>query len=222
MQVAHRALSKIGGFVSTTMRELVDDEVRIRAGQPDVPERSLAADNAVDCQVPERKLPAALPASRGSEPSQLAGAADKILAVLDTRPPVWRTWTQVATLAGIKPGGGYWNAGRKALREAGLIETEGETVCIRAPSPDAPPPDVDPVALVELWAAKLAGGAARILRQLHEHGPSTVDAIAAELGLAQTGGYWNAAWKQLRDNGLVRVAGGRAELTNVFGRREKS
>jgi hypothetical protein len=49
-------------------------------------------------------------------------AARKLLLALAQHAPARFTWGQAATLAGLKPSGGHFNAGRKSLRESGYIE----------------------------------------------------------------------------------------------------
>jgi hypothetical protein len=49
-------------------------------------------------------------------------AGRKLLIALAQHAPARFTWGQAATLAGLKPSGGHFNAGRKSLRESGYIE----------------------------------------------------------------------------------------------------
>jgi hypothetical protein len=159
------------------------------------------------------------PAPRGERPAPqgLHGAAVKMLAVLDTNPPVRRSWTQAATLAGLKARGGHFNAGRKALIDAGLVKEEGGLVCVARPSADATSAVHDPEALVDMWAGSLSGAAPKILKHLFGiGGRSARIQIANSLGMQPHGGYWNAAWKELRDNEIVRVDGDEASLTELF------
>jgi hypothetical protein len=76
---------------------------------------------------------------------QLHPAARKLLGALAQHAPARFTWGQVATL---KPSGGHFNAGRKELRDRGLVE-EGEGCATitklglaetgeRAPAPSSP------------------------------------------------------------------------------------
>ena len=51
--------------------------------------------------------------------NDLHPAARKLLAALAQHAQGRFTWGQAATLAGLKPTGGHYNAGRKALRDAG-------------------------------------------------------------------------------------------------------
>ncbi len=74
-----------------------------------------------------------------AESGALNSAGRKMLAVLDTNPPVRRTWQQAATLAGIKARGGHFNAGKKALVEAALVVEDGGLIRVAAPSGGAPP-----------------------------------------------------------------------------------
>lgn len=148
----------------------------------------------------------------------LNSAARKMLAVLDTKPPVRRSWTQVATLAGLRARGGHFNAGRKALIDSGLIVDSGGLIAIMKPSGAARAETSDPIALVEMWATSLSGAAPKILRYLFSQadGARSRDSIAHNLSMQPRGGHWNAAWKELRDNGIVTVDGGVAQLTELF------
>ena len=152
----------------------------------------------------------------------LNSAARKMLEVLDTNPPVRRSWQQVATLAGLKARGGHFNAGRKALIDAGLIDDAAGLVAIATPTVGAAPEIRDPAALVQQWAGVLKGAAPKILRFIFETlpRPGTVlmsrEDIAHQLGMEPRGGHWNTGWKELRDNGLVIVEGGSARLSDLF------
>lgn len=52
----------------------------------------------------------------------------------------------------------------------------------------------------------------------HAYGtPASRSEIANRLGMKATGGHWNSAWKELRDNEIVVVnAGDIAALTDLF------
>jgi hypothetical protein len=150
-------------------------------------------------------------------------AARKMLDVLDTNPPVRRSWTQVATLAGLKARGGHFNAGRKELVDSGMLAENGGLVSIISPSKGAAFASVDPAALVELWAASLSGAAPKILRSLFQaKGRLPRSAIADRLGMQPRGGHWNAAWKELRDNEIVSLDGDVATLTELFRVRDEA
>ncbi|HEY0341113.1 MAG TPA: DUF87 domain-containing protein, partial [Steroidobacteraceae bacterium] len=59
---------------------------------------------------------------------ELPPAARKLLATLCERFPASFTWTQAATLSGLKASGGHFNAGRKALRDGTLIAEKGNLI----------------------------------------------------------------------------------------------
>jgi len=63
---------------------------------------------------------------------ELHPAARKLLAALAQHAPARFTWGQAATLAGLKPTGGHYNAGRKTLRDVGYIEEAGDLVSVSA------------------------------------------------------------------------------------------
>lgn len=163
---------------------------------------------------PDPKIP---PKRQPTADGTLNSAARKMLAVLDTNPPVARSWTQVATLAGLKARGGHFNAGKKTLAEAGLITETSGLIRIAQSSAGAVAPLDDPAAVVELWAGSLSGAAPKILRHLFAAGgKADRERVAESLGMQPRGGHWNAAWKELRDNEIVTVDGQRAALTELF------
>ena len=161
------------------------------------------------------------PSAVASADGNLNGAARKLLAVLDTDPPVRRSWQQLATLAGLKARGGHFNAGKKALLQGGFVVEHGGLVEHASPSPGAGLPP-SPAEIVEKWSAVLSGAAPKVLRFLFNHQPGlgeqrqTREEIAEALGMQPRGGHWNAAWKELRDNGLVEVNGPTARLNSVI------
>jgi hypothetical protein len=146
----------------------------------------------------------------------LNGAANKMLAVIDTNPPVRRSWQQVATLAGLRARGGHFNTGKKSLIESGLIEESNGLVAIISPSGQAASPSTDPADVVKLWESNLSGAAPKILRTLFDQGAATREEIAERLGMQPRGGHWNTAWKELRDNDIVRFEDKMAVLTELF------
>ncbi len=157
------------------------------------------------------------PAKSIAADTVLNGAARKMLAVLDTNPPVRRSWQQIATLAGLKARGGHFNAGRKAIIVGGYIIERDGLIEHASPSPGAAKPVNDPATVVEMWATALSGAAPRILRFLFSSGGEHPrDDIALHLGMQPRGGHWNAAWKELRDNGIVTINGDIARLTDLF------
>lgn len=163
------------------------------------------------------------PAARASRKAAFSlaegmnSAAKKILAVLDTSPPVRRTWTQAATLAGLKARGGHFNAGRKALLDSGTVIESGGLVQVVNPSLGASPPTSDPRALIETWEGVIGGAGAKILRKLFDLGGRATKArIAGDLGVKPHGGHWNSGVKALRDNDVVIQDGDVLTLTELF------
>lgn len=61
-------------------------------------------------------------------------AARKLLASLAQHAPARFTWGQVATLAVLKRAGGYYNAGRKQLRDLGMFEEMMDLVTVSSTS----------------------------------------------------------------------------------------
>jgi hypothetical protein len=158
--------------------------------------------------LPEPKRAAVSKSPKPTSAPGLNSAGQKMLAVLDTDPPVRRSWTQVATLAGLKARGGHFNAGKKGLVESDLIEVDGDMVMIAKPSGNARTGKIGQSAIVEMWAKVLRGAAPKILRTIADsRTPISRESIATLLNMQPRGGHWNAAWKELRDNNLVEEAG---------------
>ncbi|WP_027578406.1 DUF87 domain-containing protein [Bradyrhizobium sp. Ai1a-2] len=159
--------------------------------------------------------PPPLPAASGN--GALNSAGQKMLAVLDTNPPVRRTWRQVATLAGLKARGGHFNTGKKGLQGSGLIKEDGDFVSIASPSSAAVTGSIPPAELVELWCGSLSGAAPKFLRTIFENGGVMSQAKVADvLDMQPRGGHWNSGWKELRDNDVLTIRNGIAELTELF------
>ncbi|MCX5516183.1 hypothetical protein C3941_19525 [Kaistia algarum] len=207
----------------TRMRSALD-ALRIQ----EIPAGSLVADDGRKDAGPEgnhRPTSGAgpKPSAVASADGALNSAARKMLAVLDTNPPVRRSWQQVATLAGLKARGGHFNAGRKAIIDGGYIIERDGLIEHANPSPGAAESVSDPAAIVDMWAASLSGAAPKILRFLFGESrdglggrQGTKEWIAEQLGMQPRGGHWNAAWKELRDNGIVTINGNIARLTDLF------
>ena len=65
--------------------------------------------------------------SHGAD-GDIQGAARKLLIAAAQHAPARFTWGQLATLAGLKPSGGHFNAGRKQLRQNGYIDENKDLV----------------------------------------------------------------------------------------------
>lgn len=154
-----------------------------------------------------------------STTSSALGAERRPLAVLARAAPAGLTEASWATLARFKRTGGTWSTYKSRLRTVGLIEQRGtlwyatpsgiaaigdEVVTLPAPGPE----------LVAHWAKRLPG-AVRMLNLLQRRYPDFTarDALAADLGMAASGGTFGTYLSRLRTNGLLEEKGKRLRLT---------
>jgi uncharacterized protein len=174
---------------------------------------NLVADLDVDAPTrvaPKPRPPSLDPLAAGDE---IHSAARKLLAALAQHAPARFTWGQAATLAGLKPSGGHFNAGRKALRDAGYIEEAGDLVSVSAAGLEAagevPPAPSTAAERLALWCGRLPSPAPDMLRTLAAKGEQFTDTddLASALGKKATGGHWNSGIAVLRNNGLIEVDG---------------
>ena len=107
-------------------------------------------------------------------------AAQKLLTALAQHAPARFTWGQAATLAGLKPSGGHFNAGRKELRDAGYVAETGGLV---TPTPEGlnaagevPAAPSTPAERLALWCERLPAPAPEMLRTLAAQGERYMDA----------------------------------------------
>jgi hypothetical protein len=166
--------------------------------------------------------------SDGGYESAVAGnaslhpAARKLLVALAQHAPARFTWGQVATLAGLKPSGGHYNAGRKQLRDLGLIEESTDLVSASpmglGAAGEVPPAPSTPTERLTLWCERLPSPAPEMLRSLVAQGDRYTEPadLAAILGKKPTGGHWNSGLALLRNNGLVEVSGKRLRASELF------
>ena len=127
MQLEHElAAAKVRiATLEAQNRELTTRLERIAAlaaGSPSTP------DDAALPEEPRAKIeakpvrPLRVATSTPVSADSLHRAVRKLLVALAQHAPARFTWSQAATLAGLKPSGGDFNAGRKSLRESGYIE----------------------------------------------------------------------------------------------------
>ena len=168
---------------------------------------------------PLRVVTSNVPAASGDS---LHPAARKLLLALAQHAPARFTWGQAATLAGLKPSGGHFNAGRKNLREAGYIE---ETNDLLSASPaglkaagEVPPAPSTPAERLALWCDRLPSPAPEMLRTLAAQGERYLqaDELAAAISKKPTGGHWNSGIAVLRNNGLIETDGRRYRSALLF------
>ncbi len=160
-------------------------------------------------------------AAAGSGES-LHPAARKLLVALAQHAPARFTWGQAATLAGLKPSGGHFNAGRKSLRESGYIDEANDLLSatpagLKAAG-EVPPAPSTPAERLALWCDRLPSPAPEMLRTLAAEGERymAADELAAALGKKPTGGHWNSGIAVLRNNGLIEADGRRYRTATLF------
>jgi hypothetical protein len=112
-------------------------------------------------------------------------AARKLLSAAARNPPARFTWGQLATLAGLKPSGGHFNAGRKDLRSLGYVAESNGLVIATARGLEAasevPPVPSTPAERLALWCGRLPSPAPEILRTLAAQGERYTDAMSSPL-----------------------------------------
>ena len=164
---------------------------------------------------PRRSPPAAVTPETAPSDQKLHPAARKLLAAAAQHAPAQFTWSQLATLAGLTPSGGHFNAGRKDLRAFGYIAEDNGLV---TPTPegiklagDVPPAPTTPAERLALWCGRLPSPAPEMLRTLAAQGERYIDAnqLAQTIGKKPTGGHWNSGIAMLRNNGLIETDGRR-------------
>lgn len=188
------------------------------AERPEPPSRP-ASRTPVEVARPDPERPRMEAAEENGAPHP---AARKLLTALAQHAPARFTWGQAATLAGLKPSGGHYNAGRKQLRDLGLIEEAADRVAISSKGLDAvgevPPAPSTPAERLALWCGRLPSPAPEMLRSLAAHGERYTETaeLAAALGKKPTGGHWNSGLALLRNNGLVEISGKRLRASTLF------
>ena len=137
--------------------------------------------------------------------------------------PARFTWGQAATLAGLKHSGGHYNAGRKQLRDLGLVEEAADGLVGASPAGlDAagavPPAPSTPQERLALWCERLPSPAPEMLRALAAQGERYTEAadLAIALGKKPTGGHWNSGLALLRNNGLIEVSSKRLRASKLL------
>jgi hypothetical protein len=149
-------------------------------------------------------------------------AARKLLIALAQHAPARFTWGQAATLAGLKPSGGHFNAGRKSLRESGYINEANDLLSatpagLKAAG-EVPPAASTPAERLALWCDRLPAPAPEMLRTLAAQGERymAVEKLAAALDKKPSGGHWNSGIAVLRNNGLIETDGRRYRTAALF------
>jgi uncharacterized protein len=168
--------------------------------------------------LPERQTRKPVMRPVGGEPTinnegDLHAAGRKLLIAAAQHAPARFTWGQLATLAGLKPSGGHFNAGRKSLRDAGFVDEASDLVMANAAglaaAGEVPPAPSTPPERLALWCERLPSPAPDMLRMLAGQGERYIaaDELAAAIGKKPTGGHWNSGIAVLRNNGLIETDG---------------
>lgn len=227
------ASNEIAGEVdrlTASLRETLLALETVAHGLEDLANRGVARKAAAVPDPPAQ--PAAAPARTRRAPKRAAdgalnAGARKLLSAVVRHAPVRLTWTQVATLAGLKARGGHFNAARKALVDGHyVVERDG----LVEPGAGAPAADAAsaPMAADEiqaLWIARLPSPADTMLRYLCDgttNGRWVGRAdMAQDLGKQPRGGHWNNGLATLRRNHLIEEAGDRVRAAEIlFGVKE--
>jgi uncharacterized protein len=160
--------------------------------------------------------------AEAASPNNLHPAARKLLSAAARHTPARFTWGQLATLAGLKPSGGHFNAGRKDLRALGYVDENNGLVMptehgLQAAG-EVPAAPSTPAERLALWCDRLPSPAPEILRTLAAQGERYMDAeeLATTLGKKPTGGHWNSGIAVLRNNGLIETDGRRYRTAALF------
>ena len=160
--------------------------------------------------------------SKSGSDGELHPAGRKLLLVLAQHAPGRFTWGQAATLAGLKPSGGHFNAGRRSLRESGHISEGNELIAVTPAGLNAagevPPRPSSPAEWLAMWCDRLPAPAPEMLRTLAAQGGRTMDAVelATAIGKKPSGGHWNSGIAVLRNNGLIEADGRRFRATELL------
>jgi len=166
----------------------------LAAGSPSTP------DDAALPEEPRAKIeakpvrPLGVATSTPVSADSLHRAARKLLVALAQHAPARFTWSQAATLAGLKPSGGHFNAGRKSLRESGYIEEANDLFSATPKGLKAagavPPASSTRAERLALWCDRLPSPAPEMLRTLAAQGERYMEAeeLAAALGKKPSGG----------------------------------
>lgn len=159
-------------------------------------------------------------ASAGDTPG-ITGGCRRMLEVLASRSPAGFTIAQWATLAGLKRTGGTWSTYLSRLRTAGFVAREGDlwraTYEGIAEIGDVPPAPTTPDEVLEMWKARLGGGAARMLDAIvAEPDGITREKLAEAVRITRSGGTFGTYLSRIRSNGLIEEDGDTIRPSSVL------
>jgi hypothetical protein len=188
VELEKRLLAALAGVFN----EAANDRIRADDGDVIVPPPSTSGVEAAAPSAPRQFDP----------DGPLGGGAKRLLEAISHAPArETLTWNEAALLAGVSPTAGYTRAARAELRARQLVAETARGDIVRADVEYAGEARADE--LVEEWAKKLGGGAARILRHLYLAGRQPRTSVSATIGISDTAGYTRAGWAKLRNFGLI-------------------
>lgn len=172
-------------------------------------------------EVAKRNSPPArnAPSVRRPANGELHAAGARMLEVLQRMSPDPFSWNEIATMAGLISGNGYFYAGRKALLERGLAaeSIDGVRVTMIGQQPlDAPADRITRTEVIGLWRAKLKAPAPEMIEFVAQHGPLTTEKLAAGIGKKPGNGYWYAGMAVARNAGLIVQTGRIIEMSPLL------
>lgn len=152
---------------------------------------------------------------------ELHAAGARMLEVLQRMAPDPFSWPEIATMAGLISGNGYFYAGRKALVERGLAAESDDGVRVGMTAMlDASPARITRPEVIGVWRAKLKAPAPEMVDFIARHGATTTEKMAEAIGKKPRNGYWYAGVAAARNAGLIRQAGGVFEMSPLLKRLE--
>ncbi len=203
--------------------------------------RKPAVSVGFDTTQPRARLAAALetalspaPAPKRAAPARSLGngihpAAERMIRALarQSPPPAplpdvapFFAWEEIAMLAGMVPGNGFYYHGRKELLAREWVAGD-DRVTITPAGREASRTEYAPMLpgdIVELWRAKLAPPSADMLGAIFGMAGEgiSVAALAETIGRKPGNGFWYAGLKRLRAAGLIAQQGDRITVTELL------
>lgn len=188
-----RPIGRPSSVLDQTIHDWADDDPAEPAARSDTPAPSAT---------PPPGPSGLSAASSGGLPAQ----AEKMADMLDRIAPARVTWSSLAAMVKLKPRGGHFNAGRKALRDSGRIVEDGEMIRSARKAKSMSHSDA-----FALWKDVLANPAPAMMDALLR-GPMTRLQLGAALGIAARGGHFNNGVAQLVRNRVALDVGGKLDL----------
>lgn len=156
--------------------------------------------------------PKAVTAAVAPESVKAGPTGERLLRALQSSPYEFTTWEDVALLTVLSPVGGWFLRERQALRaSAAIIESADGRVRAVEPGEAA-----DPDQLLEAWASKLGGAAARFIPIIWELENTDTAEVCQRLDLSPKGGWALTGFKALRRNRVTVERRGSLMIADLF------